>query len=74
VRRRANVSQDQSDTNNHQPPIIDTYDDHRMAMAFAPVGMVMPISIAEPGVVAKSYPTFWDDVKKITQVVETTLD
>ncbi len=49
-------------------PVIDTYDDHRMAMAFAPVGMVSPVEIDEPGVVAKSYPSFWDDLKKVTMV------
>ncbi|WP_428656220.1 3-phosphoshikimate 1-carboxyvinyltransferase [Runella sp.] len=49
-------------------PMIDTYDDHRMAMAFAPVGMVFPIEIDEPHVVAKSYPGFWDDLKKVTVV------
>ncbi|WP_028525158.1 3-phosphoshikimate 1-carboxyvinyltransferase [Runella limosa] len=49
-------------------PIIETYDDHRMAMAFAPVGMVMPIVIEEPHVVAKSYPSFWEDLKKVTTV------
>jgi 3-phosphoshikimate 1-carboxyvinyltransferase len=51
-----------------QTDFIKTYDDHRMAMAFAPVGMCWPITIAEPGVVAKSYPSFWDDVKLITKV------
>lgn len=45
---------------------IQTYDDHRMAMAFAPVGMVQSIIIEEPSVVAKSYPSFWDDLKKVT--------
>lgn len=49
-------------------PTIETYDDHRMAMAFAPVGMVMPIVIEEPHVVAKSYPSFWEDLKKVTTV------
>lgn len=49
-------------------PTIETYDDHRMAMAFAPVGMVMPIVIKEPHVVAKSYPSFWEDLKKVTTV------
>lgn len=49
-------------------PTIETYDDHRMAMAFAPVGMVMPIIIEEPHVVAKSYPSFWEDLKKVTTV------
>ncbi|MEZ4901045.1 MAG: hypothetical protein R2822_04450 [Spirosomataceae bacterium] len=47
---------------------IDTYDDHRMAMAFAPAGMLHPISLQEPHVVAKSYPSFWEDLKKVTNV------
>lgn len=45
---------------------IDTYDDHRMAMAFAPLALRGPIRIQEPGVVDKSYPTFWDDVAGLT--------
>lgn len=44
---------------------IDTYDDHRMAMAFAPVAMVTPVTIDEPGVVAKSYPDFWKDLNAV---------
>ena len=48
-------------------PEIDTYDDHRMAMAFAPVGLLCEIVIKEPGVVAKSYPSFWDHVRKIVR-------
>lgn len=40
---------------------IDTYDDHRMAMSFALVGLVVPgVKIKDPGVVSKSFPTFWD--------------
>lgn len=46
-------------------PVIETYDDHRMAMAFAPVAMVQPVEILEPGVVVKSYPQFWDDLQKV---------
>lgn len=48
------------------PPSIHTYDDHRMAMAFAPAGMVSPIIIEEPGVVVKSYPGYWNDLAKVT--------
>jgi 3-phosphoshikimate 1-carboxyvinyltransferase len=48
------------------PPSIHTYDDHRMAMAFAPAGMVSPIIIEEPGVVVKSYPGYWKDLAKVT--------
>jgi 3-phosphoshikimate 1-carboxyvinyltransferase len=33
-----------------------------MAMAFAPIGLVREIFIHEPGVVAKSYPSFWEHV------------
>ena len=47
---------------------IDTYDDHRMAMAFAPVGMVAPVTIQNPDVVVKSYPSFWDDLRSITNL------
>jgi len=46
-------------------PEIETYDDHRMAMAFAPVGLLCELIIHEPGVVAKSYPSFWDHIHKI---------
>lgn len=46
-------------------PIIATYEDHRMAMAFAPAALVRPegIEIAHPEVVTKSYPRYWDDLK-----------
>ena len=50
------------------PVPIATYDDHRMAMAFAPVAMRQPIAIEEPGVVAKSYPSFWADMARIVPV------
>jgi 3-phosphoshikimate 1-carboxyvinyltransferase len=39
---------------------IQTYDDHRMAMAFAPLMYRMHVDICEPMVVAKSYPEFWE--------------
>ena len=44
---------------------IDTYNDHRMAMAFAPLGLKVPININNAEVVSKSYPGFWDDLRKI---------
>jgi len=43
---------------------IATYQDHRMAMAFAPLSMLTNISIDSPEVVEKSFPTFWDEVAK----------
>ena len=44
---------------------IDTYNDHRMAMAFAPLGIKVPIVINNSEVVSKSYPGFWEDLKSI---------
>ncbi len=45
---------------------IDTYEDHRMAMAFAPAAFKYPqIQINNPEVVSKSYPHFWEDLKKV---------
>jgi 3-phosphoshikimate 1-carboxyvinyltransferase len=44
---------------------IKTYEDHRMAMAFAPAALKTPICIEDPQVVSKSYPTFWSDFEKI---------
>ncbi|GGG26812.1 3-phosphoshikimate 1-carboxyvinyltransferase [Dokdonia pacifica] len=44
---------------------IATYHDHRMAMAFAPLGLFVPICIEDAGVVSKSYPDFWEDLKTL---------
>ncbi len=44
---------------------IATYNDHRMAMAFAPLALRVPIVIEDSGVVSKSYPTFWEDLKTL---------
>jgi 3-phosphoshikimate 1-carboxyvinyltransferase len=41
---------------------IATYNDHRMAMAFAPLALQVPLIIEEVEVVSKSYPTFWKDL------------
>ena len=46
-------------------PAIDTYEDHRMAMAFAPAALKLKnIRINNPQVVSKSYPGFWNDLTK----------
>ncbi|MFD2891881.1 3-phosphoshikimate 1-carboxyvinyltransferase [Flavobacterium chuncheonense] len=45
--------------------VIKTYQDHRMAMAFAPLALRVPIQIEEAEVVSKSYPDYWDDLKKV---------
>ncbi len=45
--------------------VIKTYQDHRMAMAFAPLALKVPIEIEESEVVSKSYPSFWKDLQSI---------
>lgn len=46
-------------------PVISTYEDHRMAMAFAPACLVLPqIQIDEPQVVSKSYPSYWESLQE----------
>ncbi|MBT1702126.1 3-phosphoshikimate 1-carboxyvinyltransferase [Fulvivirgaceae bacterium PWU20] len=42
-----------------------TYKDHRMAMAFAPLATLMDVDIENPGVVKKSYPNYWNDLKAV---------
>ena len=49
---------------------ISTYQDHRMAMAFAPLAVKVPIIIEDAEVVSKSYPAFWEDVKQIGFTIE----
>ena len=44
---------------------ISTYQDHRMAMAFAPLALKVPIIIENAEVVSKSYPSFWEDLKSV---------
>jgi 3-phosphoshikimate 1-carboxyvinyltransferase len=57
----------------HTVPIIHTYHDHRMAMAFAPMVLVnQPIEIENPDVVTKSYPSFWDDLRKAGFKIDST--
>ena len=49
---------------------ISTYQDHRMAMAFAPLALKVPIIIENAEVVSKSYPTFWEDFKQFGFSIE----
>lgn len=57
---------------NPQQP-IQTYNDHRMAMAFAPLAIPMNyITIAQPECVQKSYPSFWTDLQKVGFEITTT--
>ena len=48
---------------------IKTYQDHRMAMAFAPLALKTNIIIEEAEVVSKSYPAFWEDIKSIGFII-----
>ena len=48
---------------------IDTYNDHRMAMSFAPLAVCKPIIINDPGVVTKSFPDFWNHLKGMNFLV-----
>ncbi|WP_378182412.1 3-phosphoshikimate 1-carboxyvinyltransferase [Aquimarina sp. SS2-1] len=49
---------------------VDTYHDHRMAMAFAPLALRTTLFINDADVVSKSYPDFWNDLKKLDFKVE----
>ena len=44
---------------------ISTYNDHRMAMAFAPLALKIPLSVEKAEVVSKSYPSFWEDLNSL---------
>jgi 3-phosphoshikimate 1-carboxyvinyltransferase len=49
---------------------IATYHDHRMAMAFAPLALKVPLCIQDAGVVSKSYPDFWKDLETLGFITE----
>ncbi len=52
-------------------PTIETYEDHRMAMAFGPLSLRSDVMIADEGVVSKSYPGYWADLKEMGIGMET---
>lgn len=50
------------------PAVVNTYDDHRMAMAFSVIGLAAPagtVTINDPDCVNKTYPNYWDDLQKL---------
>ncbi len=51
-------------------PVFDTYEDHRMAMAFAPLALFDAIQIAEPMVVVKSYPNYYEHLEALGFLVK----
>ena len=48
---------------------VDTYEDHRMAMAFAPLALKTNIKINEAEVVSKSFPSFWTDLESLGIII-----
>jgi 3-phosphoshikimate 1-carboxyvinyltransferase len=49
-----------------EKPVVKTYRDHRMALAFAPMALAgLKFKIEDPMVVTKSYPGFWEDLKSV---------
>ena len=50
---------------NSEDVLVKTYNDHRMAMAFAPLALKRSFQVEDAMVVSKSYPDFWEDLKKI---------
>jgi len=51
-----------------QPAVVDTYDDHRIAMCFALVALAgVPVTINDPGCVRKTFPTFFSRLERITR-------
>jgi 3-phosphoshikimate 1-carboxyvinyltransferase len=50
--------------------VVETYKDHRMAMAFAPLGLKTNLTINKADVVSKSYPDFWRDLSQIGLIIK----
>ena len=50
--------------------LIETYNDHRMAMSFAPFCLIKDLKIENADVVEKSYPNFWEDFSKLTEKID----
>ena len=44
---------------------IDTYNDHRMALSLAPLGLIVPITINDPEVITKSFPEYWNNLSQL---------
>ncbi len=65
-----NIFEVQPGTFHVEGQTIETYEDHRMAMAFAPLAMRGPLRVHEPEVVRKSYPSFWRALAAVGMEVE----
>lgn len=55
-------------------PLILTYHDHRMALAFAPAALIIPMEIDDPMVITKSYPKYFDDLRSVGFLVDDVVD
>lgn len=72
----ANVEVTESNLKLHKTRVIkknitiNTYQDHRMAMSFAPLSLKNQIFIEKPDVVVKSYPRFWDDLERAGFIIK----
>ncbi|GGX06250.1 3-phosphoshikimate 1-carboxyvinyltransferase [Aquimarina muelleri] len=67
---RVNITKDSLYLESHPVSIkkevyVETYNDHRMAMAFAPLALKTSLFIKDANVVSKSYPDFWSDLEKL---------
>jgi 3-phosphoshikimate 1-carboxyvinyltransferase len=66
IEKDLNYTLDCSNLHFPEKIFVNTYEDHRMAMAFAPLALLIDeVEVEEEKVVEKSYPHYWDDVKKI---------
>ena len=64
------LTSDQFSPDTIELPSIATYEDHRMAMSFAPLSMITKkIRIEEPQVVSKSYPQYWNDLHSLGFII-----
>ena len=55
----------------HPVQPVETYDDHRIAMAFAPLQIPFPdLQIVNPEIVSKSFPDFWNQLHQCKKVCE----
>lgn len=71
---KTNITEDKIESSEFVKPeeniSISTYNDHRMAMAFAPFALIKALNIENEDVVEKSYPEFWEDFATVTQETE----
>ncbi len=66
IKDSGHTTHDRQSAIDYRLTTVSTYNDHRMAMSFAPLALVFgALCIQDPGVVSKSYPLFWEDLKSV---------